>query len=108
MLKKEHGQLDFRKRAKELERQIRAFEPWPGSFTTLDGKLVKVRRAALGTGQGERGQVIAADPSGLEVACGEGSLVLLEVQPEGKRVMTAGEFLAGRTIHAGDRPFPDP
>ena len=106
MLKKENGQLDFRKRAKELERQIRAFEPWPGSFTTLDGKLLKVRRAALGTGRGEPGQVVATAPAGLEVACGEGSLVFLEVHPEGKRVMTAAEFLAGRAIRVGDQPFP--
>jgi methionyl-tRNA formyltransferase len=105
MLKKEDGQLDFRKSALALERQVRAFQPWPGSFATLDGKLLKVQRVALGSGHGEPGEVMAAGPAGLEVACGEGSLVLLQVQPEGKRLMTAGEFLAGHRIHPGDRPF---
>jgi methionyl-tRNA formyltransferase len=49
--------------------------------------------------------VLSAGPQGLEVACGEGSLVLLEVQPEGKRVMAAGDFLAGRKLAPGSRPF---
>jgi methionyl-tRNA formyltransferase len=105
IIQKEDGKLDFQRPAVELERRLRAFTPWPGAFTTLDGKLFKVHRAKVGQGQGAPGTVLSAGPQGLEVACGEGSLVLLEVQPEGKRVMAAGDFLAGRKLAPGSRPF---
>lgn len=105
IIDKEEGRLDFTRPAVVLERRLRAFTPWPGAFTTLEGKLFKVHRAKVGTGQGEPGTVLSASPQGLEVACGEGSLVLLEVQPEGKRVMAVGEFLAGRKLAPGSRPF---
>ena len=105
IIQKEEGKLDFTRTAVELERRLRAFTPWPGAFTTLEGKLLKVHRARVGEGRGEPGSVVSSGPQGLEVACGEGSLVLLEVQPEGKRVMTAGEFLAGRKLAPGSRPF---
>jgi len=104
-LKKEDGRLDFTRSAAELERRIRAFDPWPGAFTTLKGEMLKVHRAELGTGQGASGEVLNAGPRGLEVACAEGSLLLLEVQPEGRRRMSAGEFLAGHKLEAGTRPF---
>jgi methionyl-tRNA formyltransferase len=105
MIDKEHGRLDFRKSAVELERRLRAFHPWPGTFTTLEGGLLKVHEAHVGEGRGAPGEVLAAGPSGLEVACGEGSLVLTRVQPEGRRVMSAKELLAGRKVQRGDR-FP--
>jgi methionyl-tRNA formyltransferase len=105
MIEKEHGRLDFRRSAVELERRMRAFTPWPGTFTTLDGMLLKVHGARVGQGRGAPGEVLAAGPGGIEVACGEGSLVLTQVQPEGKRVMTAAELLAGRKVPVGYR-FP--
>src|SRR5260370_1140730 len=52
LLKKEDGRLDFTRSADELELRIRAFDPWPGSFTTFDGKTVKIHRAELVTGKG--------------------------------------------------------
>ncbi len=105
IIRKDEGKLDFARPAVELERRLRAFTPWPGAFTTLDGKLFKVHKARVGTGQGAPGTLLAADAQGLVVACGEGSLVLLEVQPEGKRVMSAGDFLSGRKFAPGSRPF---
>lgn len=105
MIKKEDGELDFTRPAVELERRLRAFTPWPGAFTTLEGKGFKVHKARTSEARGEPGTVLSAGPEGLEVACGEGALVMLAVQPEGKRVMTAGEFLAGRKIGVGERPF---
>jgi methionyl-tRNA formyltransferase len=105
IIQKEEGRLDFTRPAVELERRLRAFTPWPGAFTTLEGKLFKVHRARVGAGRGEPGTVLSAGTQGLEVACGEGSLVLLEVQPEGKRVMGAGDFLSGRKLAPGSRPF---
>jgi methionyl-tRNA formyltransferase len=105
IIQKEDGRLDFTRTAVELERRVRAFTPWPGAFTSLEGKLLKVHRVQVGQGRGEPGTVLASGPQGLEVACREGSLVLVEVQPEGKRVMKAGEFLAGHKVAQGSRPF---
>jgi len=105
IIQKEDGRLDFTRSAVELERRVRAFTPWPGAFTSLEGKLLKVHRVQVGQGRGEPGTVLASGPQGLEVACREGSLVLVELQPEGKRVMKAGEFLAGHKVAQGSRPF---
>ncbi len=105
IIEKEQGRLDFTKPAVELERRLRAFTPWPGAFTTLGGKLLKVHRAEASGGSGTPGTVLASGPDGIEVACGEGSLVLLELQPEGKRVMRAADFLLGNKLAPGSQPF---
>ena len=105
MIKKEDGRLDWSKSARELERRLRAFTPWPGAFCTFDGGLLKVSKAAVGTGSGTPGTVLSVSADGLEVACAEGSLRLLSLQPEGKRAMTAQEFLSGRKVVVGSTPF---
>ena len=105
MIKKEDGALDFNKSAAELERRLRAFTPWPGAFTKLEGALFKVHAATVANGKGEPGTILAATNTGLEVACAEGSLLMTSVQLEGKRVMTAQEFLTGKKLQAGTRPF---
>lgn len=105
LIKKEDGRLDFTRPAVELERRTRAFHPWPGTYTSLGGKTLKVLKASAGQGRGAPGEVLAAGAGGVEVACGEGSLLLLEVQLEGKRAMSVGEFLAGHGLSKGSRPF---
>ena len=105
MLKKEDGLLDFQKPAVELERRVRAFQPWPGSFVHFRGEGLKVHRASVGEGQGAIGTVLGVGARGIEVACGVGSLFLSEVQLPGKRPMSAAAFLAGHQISVGDRPF---
>jgi methionyl-tRNA formyltransferase len=105
LIEKEEGRLDFHRSAAELERRHRAFTPWPGTFTSLGQERVKVLRLGAAHGRGFPGSVLAATPSGLEVACTEGSIVLLEVQPEGKRRMPIGEFLAARKVAVGSSPF---
>lgn len=105
IINKEDGHLDFAKPAVDLERRVRAFTPWPGAFTGFGGGRLKVHRAQVGTGRGAPGTVLSASAEGLEVACGEGSLRLLEVQPEGKRVMKASEFLSGHKLAPGSQPF---
>ena len=105
MIKKEDGRLDWSKSARELERRLRAFTPWPGAFCTFEGALLKVAKASAAEGKSEPGTVLAATADGIEVACAEGSLVLLTLQPEGKRAMTAKEFLAGRKLTVGSKPF---
>ena len=94
MLKKEEGQLDFTRPAEELERRIRAFNPWPGAFLNFDGTLLKVHRAHVEEGTVEVGQrhVHRDQPA---VGAGGGLLVLDEVQPAGKKPMSGKSFLAG-------------
>lgn len=105
MIDKEEGRLDFTKPAAELERRLRGFTPWPGAFTTFEGALLKVHAAQVGEGEGAPGTLLRADSAGVEVACGERSLVLTELQPEGKRRMTAKEFLTSRKLDVGSKPF---
>jgi methionyl-tRNA formyltransferase len=105
MVKKEDGKLDFARPAAELERRSRAFDPWPGAWTMFGGQVLKVKKVRVAAGQGAPGMVLSVGAAGIEVACGVGSLVLLELQPEGKKPMTAQQFLAGRPIAAGQQPF---
>jgi len=82
MLKKEDGRLDFRLPARVLEARLRGFTPWPGAFTTIAGRLLKVLKVRVGDGRGEPGVVLVASGDCLEVACGEGSLRLDESCPK--------------------------
>ncbi len=94
-LKKEDGHLDFTRSAVELERRIRALTPWPGAFALWHGQPLKVLRAALAEGvAGEPGKVMPL-PNGVAVACADGALRLLDVQPAGKRAMSAADFARG-------------
>jgi methionyl-tRNA formyltransferase len=94
MLKKEEGQLDFTHPAEELERRVRAFNPWPGAFMDFDGTLLKVHRAHVEAGEAEVGQkLIYRDQPA--VGAGNGLLVLDEVQPAGKKTMSGKAFLSG-------------
>ncbi len=95
MLKKADGELDFSKTAVELERQIRAFSPWPSSFFQWEGKRIKVHRAKVETqkspGIGTQVQVKGVPAIGTA----EGILLLEEIQPAGKKPMSGKSFLAG-------------
>jgi methionyl-tRNA formyltransferase len=96
MLKKEEGQLDFTRPADELERRVRAFNPWPGAFMDFDGRLLKIHRAqaVAEMGVAEAGQrLIYRDQPA--VGARGGLLILDEVQPAGKRSMSGKSFLAG-------------
>lgn len=101
MLKKEDGELDWTMAAPDLRNRIRGMNPWPGTFTFLDGKLVKVFKGAEGMASGQPGTIIRAGRDGIEVACGSGSLILGELQLEGKKRLPAAEFLAGCRLEPG-------
>lgn len=101
IIDKQDGKLDFTRSALELERRVRAFDPWPGTFTTLEGKLLKVLAAHLAAGAGAPGTVLSADGAGLVVACGEGALAIDMLQLEGRKRMGAAEFLAGHRLAPG-------
>lgn len=106
LITRDMEKLDWNKTAEELHNQIRAFDPWPGSFTLLpDGKRLKIWKSRVleTTGQDLPGTVLRADSRGFWVACGQGSLEILECQPEGKKRMAATPFINGKHVKAGDR-----
>ena len=94
MLKKVLGRLDFTRDVNELERLIRAFNPWPGAFMDFDGTLLKIHKAHVEDGVASVGQrlVYRDQPA---IGAGGGLLILDEVQPAGKKSMSGKSFLAG-------------
>ncbi len=98
MLRKEDGRLDFSQTAEELERRIRAFSPWPGTFFEWDGAPLKVHRARV-DGRKSPGIGIKLTVEGVPaVGTAEGVLVLDQIQPAGKKPMDGKSFLAGGRI----------
>ncbi len=93
-LKREQGQIDWSESAEAIERKIRAYNPWPGVFMKVDRQNLKVFSASVVDLNGQPGEVLRSDKD-LIVATGKGALSLAEVQLEGKRRMSADEFLRG-------------
>ena len=112
ILKKEDGRMDFARSASDLFNRLRGFQPWPGAFTTFKGKTLQVHRAqplqhAAKLTPGE----VAVEGMRLFVGCGKNkdedkdtntALELIEIQLEGKRRMTAQEFINGYRPKSGD------
>ncbi len=102
VIEKDHGRLDFRMPAARLTARMRGFRPWPGSFTSLGGRGLKVHAAAAGGDAGLAPGAARAVPGGILVGCGEGSsLLVTEVQLEGKRRVPAADFLMGHPLPEG-------
>jgi methionyl-tRNA formyltransferase len=104
ILKREDGWIDFSRTAKQIYDRWRGFQPWPGAHTLLRGKkLIVLRMHVAGAGDVEAG-VVEVRGDALLVGCGGGSLIELdEVQMEGKRRMSAAEFLRGNQVKSGER-----
>lgn len=95
MLTKQDGRFDWNKDAASLERQIRAFYPWPGSFAKIENKTFKIISVdILETANKNPGEIFLVDHR-LAVACGQGALLIKKIQPEGKNVLTGQEFING-------------
>lgn len=105
MITKQMGLMDFTKSAEELERLVRGLNPWPSAFTHLGGKTLKIWKSRIGneTADAEPGTVVRTDAQGIHVACGEGTLILTEVQLEGKKRMETDAFLRGYQIETGTK-----
>ncbi len=97
-LTRDDGRIDWRLDAAALDRRVRALNPWPGTFTVLDGDVLKVLAAAPEAGGGAPGTVL---DDALLVGCGQGALRLLRVQAPGRGAMAAEAFLRGRQVPAG-------
>ena len=97
--------LDFTLSAKKLDCIIRGVTPIPGAFAYLNGKMLKINKALVTSGNGNAGEVIDVDGVGegsFTVACGDGALKVTVVIPEGKGKMSSGDFIRGRKINKGD------
>jgi methionyl-tRNA formyltransferase len=102
-LKKEDGRIDWKKGAAEIDRQVRAFNPWPGAFTTWGDRLLKIYRGETRerTAAGKAGAVVWVGSDFIEVETGKDSFLIREVQLEGRKKMTVREFLSGHPISMG-------
>lgn len=105
LLKKEDGLIDWSQPAVVIERRVRGLNPWPGSYTYLNGKMLKVHRAKIISydAAGNPGEVIQADSCGFWITAGAGVVGLEEVQLENKKKLSRAEFVRGARIKAGDR-----
>jgi len=97
LLTREDGLLDLQRPARELAWRIRGFQPWPGATLFLDGKPVKVHRARATEGSSSPGSIAAINET-IHMGTGDGLLELIELQPEGRRRMTAQEFASGQRL----------
>ena len=108
-LDRRDGDLDWEQPADLLERRIRAYDPWPGSFTCFKDNKGRVRRLKFfpgakveqGVGEVTPGEITDVSSSGLAVSCGEGSLRFEELQMEGGRRLPVGEVIRGNSILVG-------
>jgi len=95
-LEREHGRINWTESADVIERKIRAFNPWPGAFTELDQRKLKIFAASIVDQNGKPGEILRKENE-LVVAAGKGALLLNEVQLEGRRRMSTAEFLRGHS-----------
>jgi methionyl-tRNA formyltransferase len=102
-LSRDNGRIDWTRDAASLERLVRAYDPWPGAFTTLNGTVLKILSAVLARGEGPPGTVL---DDALTVACGAGALRLVRVQLAGRAPLDAPAFLRGHKAAAGARLGP--
>ena len=98
---KEDARLDWRLTARELDRRIRAFNPFPGAWCLLDEAPLKIWRARPVAGHGVPGQILDLDRQGIRLACGEGALEIVEVQKAGGKRLPVEAFLSGHELRAG-------
>lgn len=116
MLRKDLGRIDWTKSADDIEHLVRGLYPWPGTFTSLNGKSLKISKVALGKGletpetrpetecgmEGSNpGTITQVAKDSFTVVTGEGSLVIYELQLEGKKRMSTRDFLVGNRLEVG-------
>ena len=100
MLNKKMGELIFTKSAVELERTARGLSPWPGAYTFLDGRMIKITscRAIACETDCEPGSAVIIARDSFAIKTGDGALLIEKLKPEGKKEMTAAEYLRGKSV----------
>ncbi|BED87554.1 methionyl-tRNA formyltransferase [Pseudoalteromonas sp. MM1] len=96
-LSKEEANIDWTMGAVQIERNIRAFNPWPVCFTQMGEQSVKIYQASVVEQKGNAGEVLSSDKNGIVVACGTHALCITQLQPQGKKPMAISDFLNGRS-----------
>jgi methionyl-tRNA formyltransferase len=94
-LTKDEGHIDWHQPAEVIERQIRAFDPWPGTYTELDGQRLRLHQAHVVPGTGTPGTVLRRERDGIDVACGEGALRITRLQLPGARAQSVNDLING-------------
>ncbi len=105
MLSKEDGRINWFRSAQEIERLIRGTDPWPGAYTSLHSKVLKIWKAEVADAEedkGAQGMVVGVDKDSFLVACGKGVLKIKELQIEGRKRMSCADFLRGVRIETGE------
>ncbi len=97
-LTRDDGRIDWSESAEAIHRRVRAFDPWPGTFTLLEGNLLKILAVKAVDGDGPSGTVL---DSSLTVACGNGAVTLTRVQLAGRAALDGSAFLRGHPVPAG-------
>ena len=105
---KAEAQIDWSQSAIELDRHIRAFNPFPGAQAQFGGQTVKLWRATPVEGSGEKGQILQVDRNRIVVACGSGALAVSELQKAGGKRLAVREFLAGHPLKCRRRAMDCP
>ncbi|MGP1434438.1 MAG: methionyl-tRNA formyltransferase [Catonella sp.] len=101
MLTKSMGLIDFTKSAYELDCFVRGMNPWPSAYTVFEGKTLKIWKAKVLEEAGKAGSIARVNKDSFVVYCGRDALEVLEVQLEGKKRMSAGDFLKGTHLETG-------
>ena len=103
MISKADGEIDFSKTAEEVERKVRAFDPWPGAYCNYNEQVMKVRSSeCTGTDtDAENGTVLDVTDKGIDVACGGRVLRITEIQMPGKKRVAVKDYLRGNNIEKG-------
>ena len=102
-IEKAEALIDWRRSAGELDRHIRAFNPFPGTQARFAGQTVKLWQASPLEVNGEFGRILVVDRKQVVVACGEGALAITEMQKAGGKRLPVQQFLAGHPLQVGDR-----
>lgn len=104
LLRKQDGAIDWSQPARAIHNLIRGFAPWPSAYSTLESARIKLHKSRVldeAAAHATPGQVLRADRDGVVVACGEGTLSILELQLDAGRRLAAAEFLAGHRVPSG-------
>lgn len=103
MIFKQEGKIDFTRQPEAVERLIRGFDPWPGAFCEYEDMVMKIWKAqplCENTGK-EPGTIIEVSARGIKIACGDGALLVSEIQIPGKKRVAVSEYLKGNQIKEG-------
>jgi methionyl-tRNA formyltransferase len=105
-LKKEDGLIDWKSGAAEIHNKVRAMFGWPGAFSDLNGHRVKILATEIARLERaetrEPGRIVKAGPDAIEVSCGQGTIMVKELQAEGGKRLAASDYLLGHKVSAGD------